>query len=47
MVLGAAATRVDGKLLWDPKKMEFTNNREADKYVKPVFWKGCELKSLT
>jgi len=47
MVLGAAATRVEGKLLWDAKKMEFTNNREANKYVKPVFRKGWELKSLT
>jgi Oxidoreductase family, NAD-binding Rossmann fold/Oxidoreductase family, C-terminal alpha/beta domain len=47
MVLGAVATRVEGKLLWDPKKMEFTNNREANKYVKPVFRKGWELKSVT
>ena len=47
MVLGAVAARVEGKLLWDPKKMEFTNNREANKYVKPVFRKGWELKSLT
>lgn len=47
MVLGAAAARVQGKLLWDPKKMEFTNNREANKYVKPVFRKGWELKSVT
>ena len=47
MVLGAVATRVEGKLLWDAKKMEFTNNREANKYVKPVFSKGWELKSLT
>jgi Oxidoreductase family, NAD-binding Rossmann fold len=47
MVLGAAATRVDGKLLWDPKKMEFINNRDANKYVKPVFRRGWELKSLT
>jgi hypothetical protein len=37
MVLGAAATRVEGKLLWDAKKMEFTNNREANKYVSPCF----------
>jgi hypothetical protein len=36
MVLGAVAARVDGKLLWDPKKMEFTNNKEANKYVKPT-----------
>jgi hypothetical protein len=47
MVLGAVAARVEGKLLWDPKKMEFTNNREANKYVKPVFRKGWELKPLT
>ena len=47
MVLGAAAVRVPGKLLWDAKKMEFTNNREANKYVRPVFRKGWELKSIT
>jgi hypothetical protein len=47
MVLGAVATRVEGKLLWDPKKMEFSNNREANKYVKPVFRKGWELRSIT
>ena len=47
MVLGAIAARVPGKLLWDPKKMEFTNNREANRYVRPVFRKGWELKSLT
>jgi hypothetical protein len=47
MVLGAIAARVPGKLLWDPKKMEFTNNREANKYVRPVFRKGWELKSST
>jgi hypothetical protein len=47
MVLGAAAARVEGKLLWDPKKMEFTNNKEANKYVKPMFRKGWELKAIT
>jgi hypothetical protein len=47
MVLGAVATRVEGKLLWDPRRMEFTNNREANKYVKPIFRKGWELKSVT
>jgi hypothetical protein len=47
MVLGAIATRVEGKLLWDPKKMEFTNSREANRYVKPAFRKGWELKSIT
>jgi hypothetical protein len=47
MVLGAVATRVEGKLLWDPKKMEFTNSREATRHVKPVFRKGWEIKSIT
>ena len=47
MVLGAVAARVEGKLLWDPKKMEFTNNKEANKFVKPVFRKGWELKAVT
>ena len=47
MVLGAIATRVEGRLLWDPKKMEFTNSREANKYVKPAFRKGWELGSIT
>jgi hypothetical protein len=45
--LGAVAARVEGKLLWDPKKMEFTNNKDANKYVKPVFRKGWELKAIT
>ena len=47
MVLGAVATRVEGKLLWDAKKMEFTNNKDANKYVKPVFRKGWEIKAIT
>ncbi len=47
MVLGAVAARVEGKLLWDAKKMEFTNNRDANRLVKPVFRKGWELKSVT
>jgi hypothetical protein len=47
MVLGAVAARVPGKLLWDPKKMEFTNNKDANKFVKPHFRKGWELRSIT
>jgi len=47
MELGAVATRVEGKMLWDAKKMEFTNNRDANKFVKPVFRKGWELRSIT
>lgn len=47
MVLGAVAVRVPGRLLWDAKKMQFTNSRDANRYVKPVFRKGWELKSIT
>jgi hypothetical protein len=41
------AARVEGKLLWDAKKMEFTNNGEANKYLMPEFRKGWELRSIT
>lgn len=44
LVLGAAAVHYDGKLLWDNAKGEFTNNREANKWVKPTFRKGWEIK---
>ena len=47
MVLGAIATRVEGKLLWDGRKMEFTNNKDANRFVKPAFRKGWELRSIT
>jgi hypothetical protein len=47
VLLGMVATRVPGKLLWDASKMEFTNNREANKYVRPVFREGWEMKSFT
>lgn len=43
MVLGAIAARVDGKLLWDPVRMEFTNSPETTRLVKPVLRKGWEL----
>ena len=44
IVLGAVASRVPGKLVWDPVKMEVTNNRAANQYVRPNFRKGWELK---
>jgi len=40
VLLGVIATRVDGKLEWDPAKMRFTNNEEANKYLMPTFRKG-------
>jgi len=47
VLLGMVATRVPGKLLWDASKMEFTNNREANTYVRPVFRKGWEIRGVT
>jgi hypothetical protein len=44
LVLGAVATHYEGKLLWDNAKMEFSNNRDATKWIKPPFRKGWELK---
>jgi hypothetical protein len=38
------AYRVPGKLEWDSKNLRFTNSAEANKYVRPVFRKGWELK---
>ena len=43
MLLGVIAMRVEGKLLWDAEKMRFTNNAEADKYLKPKFRKGWKF----
>ena len=44
LALAAIAFRVPGKLDWDSKNMRFTNNADANKYLKPVFRKGWELK---
>jgi roadblock/LC7 domain-containing protein len=43
MLLGVIALRVEGKLEWDAAKMRFTNNPEANKYLKPMFRKGWSL----
>jgi hypothetical protein len=40
MLLGVIAVRVEGKLEWDPVKMRFTNNNDANQYLKPTFRKG-------
>jgi hypothetical protein len=40
MLLGVIALRVEGKLEWDAAKMRFTNNAEANKFLKPSFRKG-------
>ena len=44
LILGAVALRVPGKLLWDAQRMRFTNNEEANKYLRPYIRKGWELK---
>jgi hypothetical protein len=44
VTLGAIAYRFEGKLEYDPKARRFTNNAEANLYLKPVFRKGWELK---
>ena len=44
LALAAIAFRVEGKLNYDAKTMRFTNNEEANKYLRPVTRKGWELK---
>ncbi len=43
MLLGVIAMRVEGKLLWDAQKMQFTNNADANAYLKPKFRKGWKF----
>lgn len=43
MLLGAIAMRYEGKLEWDAQKMEFSNNKEANQYLKPKFHKGWKF----
>ena len=44
LVLGAAAVHYEGKLLWDNEAGEFSNNKDANRWVKPRFRKGWELR---
>ena len=46
VVLGAISVHFEGKLLWDASKLEFSNNKEANKYVKPMLRKGWEIKEV-
>lgn len=47
LLLGTISWRFPNqKLEWNGKKLEFTNNKEANKYVKPDFRKGWELKMV-
>ena len=44
LLLGAAAIHYEGRLLWDNAKGEITNNKDANRWVKPVFRKGWQIK---
>jgi predicted dehydrogenase len=44
LALAAIAFRVQGRLAWDAKNLRFTNSAEANRYVKPMFREGWELK---
>ena len=43
MLLGVIAMKFEGKLMWDAEKMRFTNNQEANEYLKPKFRKGWKF----
>jgi predicted dehydrogenase len=45
MLLGVISLRVDGKLEWDAAKGRFSNNAEANKYLRPTFRKGWAISS--
>lgn len=42
--LGAVAWRVPGKLEWDARNLRFTNNSEANRWLKPFVRRGWEMK---
>ena len=47
LLLGTISWRFPNqKLMWDGKNLRFTNNEEANEYVKPKFRKGWELKDV-
>ena len=44
LVLGSAAVHYEGKLMWNNARGEFSNNKEANKWVRPVYRKGWEVR---
>ena len=42
-VLGNVAKRVDGRIHWDAEKLEVTNNKAANQYVRKQYRKGWSL----
>lgn len=48
MLLGAISWRFPNEeLKWDGKNLRFTNNEQANQFVRPQFRKGWELKEIT
>ncbi len=43
ILLGVVALHCNGKLEWDSAKTRFTNNNEANEYIKPVLRKGWKF----
>jgi predicted dehydrogenase len=43
MLLGVIAMKYEGRLDWDAKRLQFTNNKEANQWLKPVFRKGWKF----
>lgn len=43
MLLGVIAMRFEGKLEWDAAKMQFRNNKEANRSLRPTFRKGWDF----
>ena len=43
MLLGVVAMHFEGKLMWDAEKGQFTNNKDANVYLKPNFRKGWKF----
>jgi hypothetical protein len=46
MLLGVIALRHEGKLQYEPEKMRFTNNRDADRLLQPTFRKGWAFHTV-
>lgn len=43
VLLGVAAIRADARLQWDAAKLEFTNNPDANRFIRPAFRDGWTL----
>lgn len=43
MLLGTIAMKYEGKLDWDARNMRITNNRDANKWLRPTFHKGWKF----